>query len=232
MPAVICEAGTPYTFKATGMFKSITMNGYPYSLIKRKLPINVGQLGSGNNRRRIPLRQFTVQFVHQTRVTADFLLGGAWVKDGYIEIFKNKRGYPLIIPLRPDRFDNYGVTVQKGYRLDIKPQRELFYIGYFKNWKLTNKELIKNERDIWIPMWDAGQVRFQAAEVPFALVLEQPPKRHTLKLTVLEGIKFFKSQIKQLPQAYYLRRGETATTEIWLDAGDLVSFEVGGNTMG
>jgi hypothetical protein len=124
-------------------------------------------------------------------------------------------------------YHSLGIPVSRGDRLDLSSQRELYYLGYFKDGRLLEEQLIQDIKTNTVPIWiwiDA-EVRFRAAEVPFVFKVDGGPVKERFTIDV-KGAGLFDYAVKNqnLP-ALYVESGDVVKTALWLDKDDTVAMD-------
>ena len=84
-----------------------------------------------------------------------------------------------MVLVTPDKYSNGGYSefsVIKGMWLSIPKQKDLYYVGYFKNNKFSHDFLVKNnEENIELGFWNNYEIKFKSAEVPFLMIFYAKP---------------------------------------------------------
>ena len=150
-------------------------------------------------------------------------MSGIWSKTGHIDINENAiPNTPRLLYLTTDQYNDFYLNVSKGQRLDFFKQKELVYVGYFKNGQVVKKELVKKAHETISRFWDDFKIRFRAAEIPFVFLITESTKPYFEELkiqSIANTVEHFNSK---LPRALFMEAGESKKTPVWLDKGDLI----------
>ena len=202
MPDLYCKANVPYSFHTSDSLVEIVINHQEYEVRAGK--------------------DFTITFEEDTVINdIDFYFSGIYFKSGILHIWENRKSGTQLLFLKPNEYSDLLLKVNKGIRLDIPRQKDLYYLGYFKGDSLDHELLVKNDDDYYFRFWNDYNIRFKAAEVPFVMVFNPSPEVEKLKFNdVIVG------------NAYYMEAGDIIITNIWLDEGDNVIFDQKYNSFG
>jgi len=193
MPYFHCEKGQDYSFLCTGDIKGLRIDSKYYSVD--------------------PGKMFVLALPESAYVSVDIRTEGYFINDGYVEIQKGRCYSVRVLFLQTGYYDDFGIPVRKGQRLNLPRQQELAYMAYVQKQRIREKELIKNDDEYYFRFFKSEELRFQAAEVPFLFVIKSMPFFEPLKVN---------SDRRGL--AFYLMPGEQVETDIWLDPEDDVFF--------
>jgi len=129
------------------------------------------------------------------------------------------------VKLTVNQFSELTIKVNKGMRLGIPNNYydELFKIAYFQNNSLVYEKLVTHAGGIPPPwylfyfFWDNYDLKLKSAEVPHTLIFRYNLRKEKLALNY-----------DIIGDAYFMEKGETVTTKIYLDERD--RFEIEGIT--
>lgn len=170
---------------------------------------------------RIP-NSFLISFDEPTFITVNCSLDGIWFKRGILEIWEGEKfNCPRLLYLTPDRYSNCSFNVQRGMSCDVPMQKEVYFLGDFKNGVLKQEIFVPSGEEKSFNFWDSYKITFKSGEVPFIMVMKDEPHFKTLTINGIEK-----------PRAYFLDEGDIIQTDIWLNRDDRISFDKQYNSFG
>lgn len=186
-----CEKNSYYTFSSRHGFAHVYIDQKEFEVPRKNV--------------------FCVRFPRDVNLKINAYIDGIWSKDGELVIDKNKSPEHEIFFLGVGEYNSdFCLKTSKGVRIKIPSQKELMYLGFFKNNKLQWEELVKRDADYrWWDFWEDGEVKFRSAEKPFLFKPDFGAEKKT--------------------GAYYLDAGEEILTRYWVDQGDEVRIDRSNN---